>query len=210
MAIVAITMENIDIHIAELEALLFIYGEPLPVKKIGPILELKAGEIATVLEEFKKRLELGGRGLTLVFDEDRVQLTTRPEFGKILEKFVKEELSEDLTAASLEALAIVAYFAPISRSRLEYLRGVNSIFILRSLLLRGLVERYPDPARPNAYLYKPTFDLLKHLGLKSREELPEFGKFQDLLKRFESSGDVAVPQQPPEAGYGSAQSELTQ
>ncbi len=203
-------MENLDKKIAELEALLFIHGEPLSVKKIAPILELKIEEAKEVVEELKKRLESDERGLALVSDEERVQLTTKPQFGKILEKFIKEELSEDLTPASLEALAIVVYFAPISRSRLEYLRGVNSIFILRSLLLRGLVERYPDPARPNAFLYKPTFDLLKHLGLKNREELPEFGKFQDLLKRFESSGGVAVPQQPPEASYGDVQSELTQ
>lgn len=177
---------NLEEKIAELEALLFIHGEPLSLKKIQAILELKTGETEAILEEFKKRLEAGGRGLALVSDEERVQLTTKPQFGKILEKFVKEELSEDLTPASLEALAIVAYFAPISRARLEYLRGVNSIFILRSLLLRGLVERYPDPARPNAFLYKPTFDLLKHIGLKNREELPEFEKFQSLLKAFES------------------------
>ena len=188
---------NLDEKTAELEALLFIYGEPLQIKKIGSILELKDGETRAVLEEFKRRLGSGGRGLTLIFDEDRVQLATKPEFGKILEKFIKDELSEDLTAASLEALAIVAYFAPISRSRLEYLRGVNSVFILRSLLLRGLIERYPDPARPNAFLYKPTFDLLKHLGLKSREGLPEFVKFQDLLKRFEAQPVVNI-EQPPE------------
>ena len=188
--------DKINSKIAELEALLFIHGEPLSLKKIGVILELKADETDALVAEFKKCLETASRGLALVSDEDRVQLTTKPQFGKILEKFVKEELSEDLSPASLEALSIVAYFAPISRSRLEYLRGVNSIFILRSLLLRGLVERYSDPARPNAYLYKPTFDLLKHLGLKNREELPDFEKFQDLLKRFESQ-PMATIEQPP-------------
>lgn len=177
---------DLNEKLGELEALLFIHGEPLSLKKIQVILELKAEESGMVLEELKKRLEAGDRGLALVSDEERVQLTTKPKFGKILEKFVKEELSEDLTPASLEALAIVAYFAPISRARLEYLRGVNSVFILRSLLLRGLVERHPDPDRMNAFLYKPTFDLLKHLGLKDREELPEFGKFQELLRKFES------------------------
>lgn len=205
-------MENSNKKLAELEALLFIHGEPLTVKKIAAVLDIDAAKAQSLLEEFKRKLEAEDRGLALVSDEDpsisldaardkllgagRVQLTTKPQFGKILEKFVKEELSEDLTPASLEALAIVAYFAPISRARLEYLRGVNSIFILRSLLLRGLVERYPDPRRANAYLYKPTFDLLKHLGVKSREELPEFKKFQELLRRFESQSEIKQSEQP--------------
>ncbi len=189
-----------DSKLAELEALLFIHGEPLTLKKIGAILELKLEEVETLAEELKKTLEAESRGLTLVSDEDRLQLATKPRFGKILEKFVKEELSEDLTPASLEALAAVAYFAPISRARLEYLRGVNSIFILRSLLLRGLVERFPNPDRPNSFLYRPTFDFLKHLGLARREDLPDFEKFQELLKKFEAQPAVGSEQPPEEGG----------
>ena len=62
--------------------------------------------------------------------------------------FVKEELTEDLTPASLETLSIVAYLGPISRVRIEYLRGVNSSVILRSLMIRGLIERFADPEHP--------------------------------------------------------------
>lgn len=180
-------MDNLNKKVAELEALLFIHGEPLTLKKIAAILDLQVDDAEKVVAEFKKCLEGEDRGLALVFDEEKTQLATKPEFNKVVEGFVKEELSHDLTPASLEALALVAYFAPISRARLEYLRGVNSSFILRSLLLRGLVERFPDPNRQTIYLYKPTFDLLKHLGLKSREELPDHGKFRELLKNFETN-----------------------
>jgi len=187
---------NTEQKLAELEALLFIHGEPLTFKKIAAVLDVDAAAAQSLIGELKKKLESAERGLALLLDDEKVQLVTKPQFGKIIEKFVKEELSEDLTPASLEALAIAAYFGPISRSRIEYLRGVNSVFILRSLLLRGLVERFPDPARPNAFLYKPTFDFLKHLGLEGKENLPEHEKFQSLLKAFENqelSPGEAVP-----------------
>ncbi|MDP2598984.1 MAG: SMC-Scp complex subunit ScpB [Candidatus Liptonbacteria bacterium] len=190
--------EKLDNKLAELEALLFIHGEPLPVKKIASILDIKNEEIAELLEGFKQRLEAENRGLTLVMDGEKVQLATKAKFGKILEKFVKDELSEELTPASLETLSAIIYFAPITRSRLEYLRGVNSSFILRSLLLRGLVERFPDPLRQNQYLYRPTFELLKHIGLEKREDMPDFEKFQSLMKAFEA-------QQTPEQAQGQAQ-----
>lgn len=182
--------------LAELEALLFIHGEPISFKKIESVLRLGAGECETLVAEMKKTLETGGRGLQLVVGgggagahgaaDQKVQLATKPEFNAILENFVREELSEDLTPASLEALSIVAYLGPISRAKLEYLRGVNSLVILRSLMIRGLVERIADPAHPSGYLYQPTFDLMKQLGLQRKEDLPEFAKFQDLLKVFEA------------------------
>jgi segregation and condensation protein B len=179
-------MENPDKKIAALEALLFIHGEPISHKKIESVLKLEKGECEAVIEELKKRLEDGARGLQLVLGNDKVQLATKPDFNQILEDFVKEELSEDLTPASLEALSIIAYLGPISRAKLEYLRGVNSLVILRSLMIRGLVERIADPERPAGFLYRPTFDLMKQLGLRSKEDLPEYPKFQELLKVFEA------------------------
>jgi segregation and condensation protein B len=171
--------------IAELEALLFIHGEPIAFPKIESILKLEAGECETLVAEMKKTLENDERGLQLVVGGGKVQLATKPEFNVILENFVREELSEDLTPASLEALSIVAYLGPISRAKLEDLRGVNSIVILRSLMIRGLIERVTDPERPSGFLYQPTFDLIKQLGLQRREDLPEFVKFQELLKKDE-------------------------
>jgi segregation and condensation protein B len=175
-----------DRKIAELEALLFIHGEPISFKKIESVLEISAEECGALVSEMKKKLEEDGRGLQVVVGNEKVQLATKPEFNKILENFVREELSEDLTPASLEALSIIAYLGPISRAKLEYLRGVNSLIILRSLMIRGLVERIADPDHANGFLYQPTFDLMKQLGLQSKEDLPEFAKFQELLKVFEA------------------------
>jgi segregation and condensation protein B len=177
---------------ASLEALLFIHGEPLPYKKIEAILGVERAELETIIEELKQDLEGDTRGLQLISDRDKVQLATKPAFNSILESFVKEEISEDLTPASLEALAIIAYLGPISRARLEYLRGVNSIVILRSLMIRGLVERFPDPEHPAGFLYRGSFDLMKHLGIKEKGELPDFEKFQELLKVFDPQSQPAA------------------
>ncbi len=183
-------MENPEQKFAALEALLFVHGEPLTYKKIGTLLGIAPDELNGVIEQYRQSLESSGRGLQLIADREKAQLATKPEFNKILEDFVKEEITEDLTPASLEALSIVAYLGPISRAKLEYLRGVNSIVILRSLMIRGLVERFPDPEHASGFLYQTTFDLMKHLGIKNKEDLPEYQKFQELLKVFETGNDT--------------------
>lgn len=167
---------------AALEALLFIYGEAMPLKKISAVIGVPAAELPELLRAFKASLDGAGRGLAMVFDErrDEAQLVTKPALAPVIQEFVKKELAEDLTPASLEALSLVAYLGPLPRARLDYLRGVNSSFILRSLMMRGLVERYPDPARPSVMLYRATMDLWKHLGVEEQGHLPEFEKFKAL------------------------------
>lgn len=180
-------MPNSEKKLAALEALLFIHGEPITYKKIASVLEIEKEEAEEFARELQQRLESLERGLQLVSDREKVQLATKPEWNSILESFVKEELTEDLTPASLETLSIVSYLGPISRPRIEYLRGVNSSVILRSLMIRGLVERSPDPEHASGFLYRLTFDVMKHLGIQQKEDLPDFSKFQELLKVFDPS-----------------------
>ena len=188
-------MEDLEKKIASLEALLFIHGEPITLQKVGSVLKLDAASCEELVRSLQKQLEAGDRGLQLVMGNGKVQLATKPDFNQILEDFVKEELSEDLTPASLEALSIIAYLGPISRVKIEHLRGVNSLVILRNLMIRGLIERTPDPERVSGFLYRPTFDLMKQLGLASKEDLPEYQKFQELLNVFETQ----LPQEGPHA-----------
>jgi segregation and condensation protein B len=74
----------------------------------------------------------------------------------------------------LEVISIVAYRGPITRSEIEAIRGVNSSYTVRSLMLRGLMERIENPNDSRGYLYKISFDFLKKLGIDSVERLPEF------------------------------------
>ncbi len=172
--------------LAALEALLYMHGEPLSKKRIDVLLGLGPEEVDGLLDAFTEKLASSERGLALVRNEDKVQLVTKPRFHALLESFVKEQLTEDLSPASLETLAIVAYFGPISRVRIDYQRGVNSTFILRSLLLRGLIERFPDPEHPQSILYRASFEFWRHLGMEKPEDLPDYAKFRELLSQFES------------------------
>jgi len=105
----------------------------------------------------------------------------------------------------LETLSVIAYNGPIARSTVDYLRGVNSGYIMRNLLVRGLINRRPDPERPYIFLYDVSFDFLKHLGLSKKEELPEYDKYKDLSEKFKI-GLTDKPQAPtdnPITGSGS-------
>ena len=178
--------------LAALEALLFIYGESLNFEKIEKVLGLKDGEGKELTAQLGEQLIKDERGLSLVYDGDKVQIATKAAFGGILAKFAKEELSEELTPASLETLSLVAYLGPIARSRLEYFRGVNSVFTLRNLMLRGLIERFPDPKRLSSYLYKSSLELVKYLGLKDIQELPDYQKMKSILSGFENRLEVEI------------------
>lgn len=170
---------------AALESLLFIYGEPIGLEKIAELLEVEQKEVEEVIIGFEIRLKTdNSRGLVLNRINNQIQLATKPDFQKLGEKIIKEEIKENLTPATLETLSIVAYNGPIARSTIDYLRGVNSGYILRNLLVRGLIERYPDPQRPYVFLYNVSFDFLKHMGLAKQEELPEYQKYKDLVETF--------------------------
>ncbi len=181
-----------------LEALLFIYGEPMDVKKAAATLEVKPAEVEEAAKLLAQNLTDRGSGLSLVFYDNKIQLTTKPDFAGLLEKIVKSELNEALTPAGLETLSIIAYSAPVSRAEIDYIRGVNSTFILRSLLLRGLIERENDPKRANAYVYRPSFDFLKQVGVSKIEDLPEFDKFSKLTAQLKpAAAPVAPPAEAP-------------
>ncbi len=191
-----------------LEALLFIYGEPLELKKVAQTLGLKVEEVAAAAEALRQSLKARQSGLQLMQNGTQIQLTTSSLFAGLLEKVVKSELSENLTPAGLETLAIISYAAPISRAEIDYIRGVNSSFILRNLLLRGLIERSNDPQRGNAYVYGPSFDFLRYVGVSKADELPDYQKFRDLAKNVrnaqtaQAANTTAPAQQPTDAFTG--------
>ena len=185
---------------SKLEALLFIYGEPMEIKKLSKILGAKEAEIKEGLSVLELELQREERGLMLVQDKGTVQMVTKPAFSKLLEDITKQEFTESLTPAGLETLSIVAYAGPISRSDIEYIRGVNSSFIVRALLMRGLIERSVDPKRSNTYIYSTSFELLRHLGLSKNSDLPDYSKYKELvahmheeLQQKDSAQSIVLP-----------------
>lgn len=177
-----------EILVAKIEALLFQYGEPIEIKKISKLLKIKENVSSDAVNGLEQALKSGERGLMLLREGDKVQLVTKPDFRKINDALVKEEFRETLTPASLETLAIIAYLGPLSRPTIDYIRGVNSNFTLRSLLMRGLVQREEGKEKGHLYSYRVSFDFLKHLGIGKIEEMPEYVRFKDILKKFEEQG----------------------
>ena len=170
-----------DKLIVQLESILFLKGEPVSVEWLAKTLGKQEDEINIALEELSKRLE--NRGVRVVRNGDDVVLATAPESAEILREIVKSELDSELSKASLETLAIIIYKGLASRAEVDYIRGVNSSFILRNLLVRGLVERETKRSEDKSFVYKPSLNLLEHLGAKSLEELPDHASVSAKLKR---------------------------
>lgn len=160
----------------QIESALFFKGEPVSIKNLGKLLDTPREHVEEALKNLETKLQ--GRGIVLVRHEDDVTLATSPETSTIIEKITKEELARDLGKAGLETLSIVLYHGPVARRDIDYIRGVNSNFILRNLLIRGLVEKVSNPDDQRAFLYKPTLETLSFLGIKNIEELPEYKDIQ--------------------------------
>jgi len=172
---------------SQMEALLFMFGEPLDLKKIASMLKKSKEDIKEAAKLLKNEYSRPQRGIALVENSEKYMLVTKSEHSSIVEKFVTESLKEDLTPAALETLSIILYFGPISRAQIDYLRGVNSSFILRNLMIRGLIER--KPAKGLSYQYEVSFDFLKYMGLEDVKKMPNYDEFRKLKDKFFSGGD---------------------
>ena len=192
---------------AKIESVLFWKAEPIALPKLAKIFGVDDAKIKEGLKVLEDRLS--GRGVALVFKDDEVALRTAPESSGFIDKLAKEELTRDLGKAGLETLSIVLYQGPISRREIDYVRGVNSNFILRNLLVRGLVEKISNPKDQRSFLYRPTFDLLSHLGISKIEDLPEYASFRSEIETFVSAepkadseaGSPVMSEQVPEDSY---------
>lgn len=171
---------------SQIEALLFYRGEAVKESEIIKILDINKNNFTEAVEKLKQSLK--GRGLTLIEHEEKISLGTAPQAHALIEKVTKEELLRDLGKSGLETLSIVLYKGPVARREIDYIRGVNSSFILRNLLLRGLIER-SDDKNIRGYTYSPSLDLLMHLGITKIDELPEYQHVKTELETFTKSED---------------------
>lgn len=154
------------------EALLFIAERPLSTPELAELAEVPRVQAEGALAALSERLEEAGRGIRLQRHDDAWQLVTAPEVGVRLAAYAAREEAR-LTPASLEALAVVAYRQPCTRGDVERVRGVDSDYVIRSLLHRRLIAevgRRDTPGRP--VLFATTFTFLERFGLTSLDDLP--------------------------------------
>ncbi|MCE9549318.1 SMC-Scp complex subunit ScpB [Candidatus Nomurabacteria bacterium] len=164
----------------KIEAILFWKGEPVSRKKLADVLKAGQVEVNEAIENLKNSLM--ERGIVLQEKDNEVCLGTHAELSDLIENLQKEELNKDLSKASLETLSIILYKNGASRAEIDYIRGVNSSFTLRALSVRGLVEKTTDQNDNRRYVYKPSFETLSFMGVKSVEELPNYNEVNNNIQ----------------------------
>ncbi|HJY01479.1 MAG TPA: SMC-Scp complex subunit ScpB [Streptosporangiaceae bacterium] len=162
---------------ASLESILLVADEPVPVVVLAQVLERPRNEVTAVLHDLAEEYQTGGRGFDLREVAGGWRFYTREDCAPLVERFVSDGQEVRLTQAALETLAVVAYRQPVSRARVSAVRGVNCDSVMRTLVLRGLVEETGTDAETNAILYRTTGYFLERIGLPSLEDLPDLAPF---------------------------------
>lgn len=157
----------------KIESLLFISHKPLSVAELAKLVGSDKNEVEMSLESLREEYAQKAGGIELIKLEDRYQLATAATNSELAARFLKTEVTGELTRPSLEALTIIAYRGPISKAELELIRGVNCSIILRNLLIRGLIEMRDDKVRATN-VYQITVDFLKYLGISEVSQLPDY------------------------------------
>lgn len=199
---------------SQIESLLFIANRPLPVKRLMELCDATKEEVAEALESITARYDAEGCGLRLVHSGHDVQMTTSPDNATLIQDFLKDETTGELTKPSLETLTIIAYRGPITKPELEQVRGVNCSLIIRNLLMRGLVEVEGDPQELTSK-FRVTIDFLRFLGISGVEELPEYEKLrshENVIRAMESAAKPAgeAPAEGAPAGQAVVDAVMTE
>lgn len=167
-------IKPLDIHDVEkaIEAILFAAGYPVAYEKLSMVIGLSQRDIRRFVEHMAEGYE--DRGIQLLMYPDACQLCTKEVFAPYIREALGIRRGGNLSASSMEVLAVVAYNQPVTRAFVDTVRGVDSSYAVSSLLDKGLIEacgRLDAPGRP--MLYVTTEKFLRVFGLSSLAELPE-------------------------------------
>lgn len=168
-----------------LESLLFVASKPLSAKELAKFLDQPLETVQAALEQLVA--EKRDQGVIVLESHGTFQMSTNARNSTQVKNFLNAELREKLTDATVEVLGIIAYRQPISKAEIEAIRGVNSQYSLRHLLMRGMIEKISNPADARSVNYQTTSEFLQHLGITSVKDLPAF---EELV------GQIKLPQTP--------------
>ena len=160
---------------SQIETILFVASKPLSFKKIAKVLQVEENIALEALKDLVVKYNQADSGIMVLQNNDDYQMVSNPENKLAAENFLKAEVSGELTRPQLETLTVISYCGPITRPELDQIRGVNCSLILRNLMMRGLIKENDD----NTALlpkYEVTMEYLRHLGLNSISELPDYEK----------------------------------
>ena len=165
--------QDLSYWVNAMEAVLFSGGDPVSRDRFAQLFDITKTEVGVVADELDARLREKDTSFQLVRLADELQLCTKAEYGDVVQKFLEIKRSAPLSKAALEALSIVAYKQPVTKTYIEQVRGVDCTGIVTTLIQRCLIEecgRLDAPGRP--ILYRTTPDFLRCFGLENLDELP--------------------------------------
>lgn len=156
-----------------IEAILFASGDSVPIARLSLILEASEGEIEYAAAALNEQYEREDRGIRLLKLEDKLQMCSAPEYAEYITKTLEQRTPPRLSQSALEALAIVAYFQPVTRAYIDQIRGVDSSYTVSVLQQRGLIQpcgKLDAPGRP--VLFGTTDVFLRTMGISELSQLP--------------------------------------
>jgi len=160
---------------SKIESLLFISAKPMSSKQLAELIKVDEKEIKKAGDELVEDYKNEKRGTQIIKSSSKYQMVSSPENSKVVQEFIKDESTGELSRPSLEALTIIAYRGPMPKLDLDRIRGINCSMIVRNLLLRGLIESKLDKNSAEQIL-NVSFDFLRFLGVNDVGELPDYEK----------------------------------
>jgi len=173
-----------------IEGLLFAAGDPLETEKIAEILEIDKKSARLVLNNMVANYRSSKRGIMIREIDGSYQLCTRFEHYDYIRRLFEPRQKQALSQAAFETLAIIAYNQPVTRTKIEQIRGVNSDSAVTRLVERNLVReagRMDSPGKP--MLYETTEEFLRSFGFKSKADLPIL-EMKDIISNDQAANNV--------------------
>lgn len=189
-----------------IEAILFASGDPVPAARIALVLDESEERVLACAETLAAELESQQRGIRLVRLNNSLQLHSAPEFAQAITRALEQRRAPKLTQTSLEVLAVVAYFQPVTRAYIEQMRGVDSSYTVGVLTERGMIEpcgQLETVGRPT--LYRTTDLFLRSMGISERSELPPLPELsgsdaarqlQEKVDALKAAQELAAEEEP--------------
>ena len=166
-----------------IEAILYAAGYPVKYTKLSEVLGLEVKDVKTMVEHMaiQYNKEDSSRGINLLIFEETCQFCTKEQYAPYIREALGIKRGGNLSASSLEVLAVIAYNQPVTRAYVDTVRGVDSSYAMNSLIDKGLIEacgRLDAPGRP--MIYKTTEKFLRVFGINSLEDLPQTESLDEL------------------------------
>lgn len=168
---------------AGIEAILYAAGYPVKYSKLSEVLGLEEKDVKTMVEHMAAQYNKDDstRGINLLMFDDTCQFCTKEQYAPYIREALGIRRGGNLSASSLEVLAVVAYNQPVTRAYVDTVRGVDSSYAVNSLIDKGLIEscgRLDAPGRP--MIYATTEKFLRVFGINSLEDLPKTESLEDI------------------------------